>query len=419
MPPTDSYRLTQLDNGVRFVTEAVPGMRSASVGVWVQSGSRHERPAEAGLSHFLEHLLFKGTERRSAREIAQAIEDVGGMLNAFTGKETTCYYAKVLDGDVPLAVDVLSDVFLNPTFPELEVERERGVIVQEILQGEDTPEDLVHDLFADHFWPGHSLGRPIAGTVASVEGLDATMLRRFRDERYLAERILIAAAGAVDHDALVDMLAEPFSTVGVGHDVPGETVPVPGAGVRIERKAMEQAHVLVGIPTVPHDHPDRHALQVLSVALGGGMSSRLFQCVREEHGRAYAVYAFLTALSDCGFMGTYAGTSPEWVPEVVGLIRQTVESVVRNPIRGAELERARNQLRANVLLGQESSDNRMSRLARSCLALGRPVDADELCSNLAGVTPEDVERVAASVVEHPGRCITILGDLDPATADVG
>lgn len=415
---TDRQRLTELDNGVRVLTEEVAGMRSVSVGVWVQSGSRHEAAGEAGMSHFLEHVLFKGTERRTAREIAQAIEDVGGVLNAFTGKETTCYYAKVLDGDLPLALDLLTDVFLGATLPPDELERERGVIVQEILQYEDTPDELVHDLFARAFWPEHPLGRPIAGTVASVQVLDREMLRTFMDARYRAGRILVAAAGAVRHDDLVAALAPAFDAIAPTGAEAVEVVPVAAGGVTVVKKPLEQAHVCLGTPAVSQDDPDRYAAQVLNVALGGGMSSRLFQRIREERGRAYSVYSFLSAFSDCGYLGVYAGTSPEWVPEVVALVEETVDDVRRQGLERHEVERARSQLKANLLLGLETSDNRMSRLARGCLTFGRTVDVQEICDALDAVTADDVARVADRF-GGGGRCLTVLGDVDEAAVGLG
>lgn len=419
MPPTDPHRLTRLDNGVRIVTEEVPDMRSVSLGVWVQSGSRHEREEEAGMSHFLEHLLFKGTARRTARQIAQAIEDVGGVLNAFTGKEATCYYAKSLAGDLPLVLDLLGDVFLAATLPPDEVERERSVIIQEILQYEDTPDELVHDLFARAFWPAHALGRPIAGSVASVEGLGRERLRAFRESRYRAERILIAAAGAVRHDELVAALANSFEAVpGVDGDVT-DTAPVAAAAVTVVRKPLEQAHICLGFPAIPQDDPDRYVAQVLNVALGGGMSSRLFQRIREERGRAYAVYSFLSAFSDCGYLGIYAGTSPEWVPEVVALVGETLDDVRGGGLERHEIERARSQLRANLLLGLETSDSRMSRLARGCLAFGRPLELQEILDGLDGVTAEDVERLVARFDGVAGRSLTVLGDVDEAAVGLG
>lgn len=414
MPLADEYRLTRLDNGVRILTETVPGMRSASLGIWVQTGSRHEHDAEAGTSHFLEHLVFKGTERRTAREIAQTIEDVGGVLNASTGKETTCYYAKVLGEDLPLAVDLLTDVFMRATFPADEVERERNVIVQEILQYEDTPDEHVHDLFARAFWPAHALGRPVAGTVASVRALEREQLRAFMGIRYRAERVVIAAAGAVAHDEIVGRLQGALGGVEPVEGPDGGAAPEAMPGVTVVRKGLEQAHVCLGMPAVSQLDPDRYAVQLLNVALGGGMSSRLFQRIREERGRAYAVYSFVSAFSDCGFLGVYAGTSPEWVPEVVELIGDTIDEVRRDGLASSEVERARAQLTANLLLGLESSDNRMSRLGRGCLTFDRVVTIDEIRSALARVTADDVVRVAEQIGSRTERCLMVLGDVSEA-----
>ncbi len=402
---------TRLGNGIRVISEYIPDLPSTTVGIWVENGSRHERPEQGGISHFLEHLFFKGTHRRTAARIAEEIDAVGGVLNAFTGKEYTCYYAKVLREHVTLAIDLLADIFTASQFAADEIERERSVIVQEISQVEDSPDDYVHELFNLAFWPGHALSRPIAGSVATVSTFQRDDFLGFLEERYRPDRVLIAAAGNLSHDELVGISVARFG------DLAGCTVavdgnpPTPTAGLVVHEKALEQVHLCLGTPGIPQTDADRYPAHVLNVALGGGMSSRLFQEVRERRGRAYSVYSFLACYLDAGYLGVYAGTSAEWTPEVVEVIQKELACVTREGLGPDELARAKNQMKGNMLLGLETSDSRMSRLAKSVIYFGRDVPVEEVAFGIDAVNHDDIMRVARRLLAPSGFALTVLGDM--------
>lgn len=409
MPPTDGVRMSQLGNGVRIVSDAAPDLRSVTVGIWVENGSRYESDAQAGLSHFLEHLFFKGTERRTALEIAQEVEALGGVLNAFTGKEQTCYYAKVLPEHLPVALDVLGDVFAHSTFPDEEIERERTVIAQEIMQAEDSPEEHVHDLFGMAFWPGHPLARPIAGSVESIGRFSRAEFLAFMGERYRPGRILVAGAGALDHEAFVAGVERYLGALG-GEAAPlTVSAPHPQGGRWETAKDLEQTHVCLGVPGVPHGDPQRYAVYLLQLALGGGMASRLFQEIRERRGRAYSVYAFHSAYQDTGCFGVYVATSRSWVDEVVEVCRTIFDDVVRHGLAPGELARAKTQMKGGMFLGLETSDSRMTRLARNVLCFGREVPVEEVCRDVEAVTNDDVMAAAARIVGSDVVNVTVLG----------
>jgi predicted Zn-dependent peptidase len=408
----DGVRLDTLDNGIRVLTEEASGLCSASLGIWVENGSRHEGPADAGASHFLEHLLFKGTARRSAREVAQAIEDVGGVINAFTGKEYTCYYVKVLPEHLAVGIDVLSDIFLHSTLPPDEIERERGVVVQEIVQGEETPDDYVHDRFVKALWGDHPLGRPIAGTVASVSALNREALWAFKGDRYRPNRVLVSGAGPIPHARLRDAWQATLAALeGAGQD---DAVEAPAAqgGLHVVERDLEQAHVCLGVPGLITGDPDRYPAHVLNLALGGGMSSRLFQEIREERGRAYSVYSYLSSFGDGGYLGIYVGTSPAWVGEVIEVSRRVMREICEAGLRPDEVARAKSQMKGNLLLGLDSSDNRMSRIARSQLTLGYVPSIAEMCEQIDAVTAEAVQRVARRTIGAGVLNATVLGRID-------
>ena len=355
---------TVLDNGIRVISEHIPHLHSASIGVWVATGSRHERESERGISHFIEHMLFKGTERRSARDIAREIDSVGGVLNAFTSREHTCYYAKVLDSFLPRAVDLLADIMLNSVFADEEVEKERQVILQEIGMIEDTPDDLIHDLFARNFWQGHPLGRPIIGSTESVGSFTGAMALDYRKRRYLPGDIIISAAGRVDHDELIRLLA-PFAAMAPGtaeNESSGAPVPIGGAE-RFERD-LEQVHLCLGTRGINHTHAGRHAGYLMNTLLGSGMSSRLFQEIRERRGLVYSVYSYLSPFTDAGSLVIYAGADEGRIAEVVDLILAELKRLKHEPVPADELEAARNHFSGHMLLSLESSDNRMTRLGQ-------------------------------------------------------
>lgn len=409
MPHADHVRLSRLDNGIPVLSEETEASCSVTLGIWVRNGSRHEAASHGGISHFLEHLLFKGTTRRSAREIAQAVEDVGGVLNAFTGKENTCFYVKVLPEHVDVALDVLGDIFLHSTMPDEEIERERTVIVQEVLAEEETPDEHVHDLFVANFWGEHPLAKPIAGTADSVSALTRADLVAFRDARYCPERVLIAAAGPVAHEAVIAGLADTLGTLDGPAGVDTLEPPQPRGGVAVADRDLEQAHLCLGVPGIRAADDDRFAVYLLNLALGGGMSSRLFQEVREERGRAYSVYSYLSSFADGGYLGVYVGTSPEWVAEVIDVTRGVFRDVLRNGLRRDEIDRAKSQMKAGLLLGLDSTDNRMSRIARSMLTIGHVPTITEVCGAIDAVSADDIVRVAARIIGTDVLGITVLG----------
>lgn len=412
-----TVRCARLKNGVRIVTEAMPGVASATLGIWVENGSRFETRPQAGISHFLEHVYFKGTERRTAADIAEAFDAVGGHFNAFTGREQTCYYAKVLGEHLPVAEDVLGDLFRNSLFAEEDIDRERSVIVQEILQSEDTPDDHVHDLFLQQYWPSHSLSYPIHGSVATVESFRRDDFLGFIAARYRPDRLLVAAAGAVDHDALVAWAAATLGDLDGTTEIDAELPPVPARGVHRVEKDLEQIHLCLGAPGIEHTSPLRYPAYLLNSALGGGMSSRLFQEVREKRGRAYSVYSFLSPYSDGGYLGVYVGTSAEHVREVIAIILEQLDDLRRNGLATAELARVKNQLKGNLLLGLETSDSRMHRIARDELLFGRSVPLDEVAAQIDAATNDEIVAVAERVARRDAIAVTILGNLGDERLD--
>jgi len=414
---TATVRCTRLENGVRVVTEAMPGVASATLGIWVLNGSRHETQQQAGISHFLEHLFFKGTERRSAAQIAQAFDAVGGHVNAFTGRESTCFYAKVLGEHLPLAQDVLGDLFRHSLFAAEEIERERTVIVQEILQSEDTPDDYVHELFQLQYWPNHPLSFPVAGRVETVEALRRDDFLAFIEARYRPDRILVAAAGAVDHDSVVAWVAETLGDMAGSTTDDVQSMPTAQRGVRVVHKDIEQAHVCIGAPGVAQVAPQRYAAYALNTALGGGMSSRLFQEIREKRGRAYSVYSFLATFSDSGYLGVYAGTSGEWIAEVVDIVRAELDDIRLRGLVADELERAKNQLKGNMLLGLETTDARMHRIARNQLFGGREIAPEEAAARIDAISNDDILAVAAEIVRPEAMAVTVLGAVDAGSVN--
>lgn len=410
---------SRLPNGIRVLTEELADCPSVTVGIWVENGSRYESASESGLSHFLEHLFFKGTTRRSAARIAQDIDGVGGVINAFTGKEHTCYWAKVLPEHLPTAVDVLSDIFTHSLFAEEEIDRERGVVAQEISQVEDTPDDFVHELFNLALWPDHPLARPVAGTVENVERFSRGDLLGFIAQRYRPDRIVLAAAGNLRHDAFVAMAERYFGTLdGVSADS-ATTAPAAVPGLHLREKPLEQAHLCLGCGGISVVDTDRYTVQLINLALGGGMSSRLFQEIRERRGRAYSVYSFLSSYCDAGYVGVYVGTSPQWVPEVVAVSLAEIDRLCEHGLEADELVRTRHQMKGGVLLSLETSDSRMYRLARNELYFGRDIPLAEVAACIDAVTNEDVIRVARRLFRPRRMTLTVLGSVAPSALDPG
>ncbi|MBI3246942.1 MAG: insulinase family protein [Deltaproteobacteria bacterium] len=404
-------RRTVLDNGLRLLSEEVPGMSSVTVGIWVENGSRDEAQAENGISHFLEHLFFKGTERRSAAAIAEEVDAIGGVLDAFTGKEYTCYYARVLAEDLPLALDLLTDVFLHSRFPEEEIERERSVICQEIAQVEDTPDDLVHDLFHLDFWPGHPLSWPISGTTATVSRFRRADFESFLDRRYRPDRIFVAMAGGARHEDLVEHVAHALSALDGESVGISAALPVTHPGVYPHSRDLEQTHLCFGTPCVSQLEPEWFAAYLLHTALGGGMSSRLFQEIREQRGLAYDVTSFLSTYSDAGYLGVYVATSAESAAEVMEIICRTLRHIAKDGISAEELRRAKGHTKGGMLLSLETSEARMNRLARCEIYFRRYLPLQEVAEGIERVTLDDVRALAARCFDNEEWTLTVLGEL--------
>ncbi len=401
-----------LSNGVRILTESMPTMVSTTIGIWVENGSRYETPAENGTSHFIEHLLFKGTKKRTAAQIAEEVDAVGGVLNAFTGKEYTCYYAKVLGQDLDMTTDLLADIFLESVFNNEDLERERQVVLQEISQAEDTPDDFIHDLFTLNFWKGHPLAAPIFGTVETVNGIDSEDLKTFMKARYRSERVFISAAGQVDHEKLVERCEKLFGSI-PGNGKPDAVVaPKPRHYLINQQKKLEQAHLCIGSPGIGQGHPLRYAGYVLNTALGGGMSSRLFQEVRENRGHVYTIYSFVSSYIDSGYFAIYAGTNPEWVQEVLEVTVGELKKLAHDGLTSAELARAKSQLKGNMLLGMESTDSRMNRLARNEIYYRRDVPIQELAQGIDNVNNDQIIELASSWFKADQMALVTLGDLE-------
>lgn len=395
------YRRTVLDNGLTVVSESVPYVRSATIGVWVRAGSRYETDAENGISHFIEHMMFKGTERRDARRIAEDIDAVGGQLNAFTGKESTCYYARVLDEDIPLAVDLLADMLLHSTFDEREIEKEKKVIIEEIKMYEDSPDELVHDLFADAVLGSHPLGRSVLGDAASVQALQRDHLIDYMQRHYTAGNMVVAAAGNVNHDELVSMVADRFGACRQGMSPVIRQIPEPGARRVLRIKDTEQVHLCFGGLGFARGHEDRFVVKVIDTALGGGMSSRLFQELREERALVYTTYSYHAAFAETGIFAIYAGTSPEQALAVLDTVKAEVRRIAEEGVRGEELKRAKAQLKGELLFSLENTANRMSRLAKAELFNLPYLEADALSAKIDAVNEADTVRVASDLFGNP------------------
>lgn len=406
---------TVLANGVRLLSEDMLGSPSVTVGIWVENGSRDEGPEENGIAHFLEHLFFKGTQRRTAAGIAEEIDAIGGVLDAFTSKEYTCYYAKVLAEHLPLALDLLTDVFLQSQFAEEEIERERSVICQEIAQVEDTPDDLIHDLFHLDFWPEHPLGLPIAGTVEAVSRFQRTDFLRYLDQRYRPDRIFVAMAGSAPHTQLEDLVGPALTKLRGQAIRRNETPPTARPGVYRYPRDLEQTHLCLGIPCVSVHDSEWYAAYLLHTALGGGMSSRLFQEIRERRGLVYDVTSFLSTYRDSGYLGVYAATSAETMPQVVELSCAILRDVAKEGISTEELRRAKGHAKGGLLLGLETSESRMNRLARCEIYFRRDIPIAEVAADVERVTVEEVHALAERTLGTAPRALTLLGEIPKKT----
>ncbi|MBW1982258.1 MAG: insulinase family protein [Deltaproteobacteria bacterium] len=413
------YQRTVLDNGIRVLTERIPHLHSVSVGVWVDVGSRDESSDEAGLTHFIEHMLFKGTRNRSSLDIAKELDAVGGMSNAFTTKENTCFHAKVLDTHLPLVVDILADILLNSVFAEEEIERERRVILQEINMVEDTPDEYIHLLFSQTYWQGNSLGRSILGTVDTVGNFDREATLRYMQRSYHPERIILSAAGNVDHQEFLKLVEPVFGSLqSHSHNInrqPPEVHP----GLELYPRDLEQVHFCLGTRGTSITDEDRYVCNILNVILGGSMSSRLFQKVREQRGLAYAIYSFLTSHTDTGMLGIYGAVSPENAKETLTIIKTELRRLKEEPIQEAELQKAKEHMKGSIYLSAENTDNRMSRLAKSEIHFGRFLTYEEIEAGLDQVTSEQVQQLSRDIFQPGYLALAFLGPVDNLGIDGG
>ena len=404
--------LTTLPNGFRIVTEPMPGLQSAAIGIWVMAGARNERSEQNGIAHYLEHMAFKGTARRSALDIAEAIENVGGYINAYTSREVTAYYARVLKDDVPLALDVVADILRNPSFDAAEIEVERGVILQEIGQALDTPDDIIFDWLQEKAYPDHPLGRAILGAEDRVRAFGRSDLTGFVAEHYRPGQMVLSAAGAVDHDALVKAAEALFADMEPG-DAPIAPLARFAGGESRTIKTLEQAHFALAFESPDYADPAIHAAQIYATALGGSMSSRLFQEVREKRGLCYTIYAQAGAYADTGMMTVYAGTSAD---QVQGLAEITIDEMKRaaSDMRPDEVERARAQMKAGLLMGLESPSNRAERLARMIQIWGRVPGLEEVVEKIDAVTLKDVRDLAETIAARAPAAMALYGPVEGA-----
>jgi len=396
-----TVRTSTLANGLTVATDAMPQVETAAIGVWVNAGTRNERPEINGIAHLLEHMAFKGTARRSAARIAEEIEAVGGHLNAYTSRESTAYYARVLKEDVPLAVDILADILQNSTFDEDELARERAVVLQEIGQAHDTPDDVIFDHFQATAFPEQPMGRPVLGTAEIVGAMPRTALVDYLGEHYRAPRMVLVAAGAVDHDAIVTLAEAAFATLGTEADDGREPARYAGGDYR-EHRDLEQVHLLFGFKGISYDDPDYYAVSVLSTLFGGGMSSRLFQEVREKRGLVYSIYSFASSYLDDGLFGVYAGTGTDQLGELVPVICNEF-SALTGSVGDDELHRARTQLRAGLMMARESTGARCEQLAQQLQVYGRPVPTEEIVEKIDAVDAAAITGLAERLIS--GRMV--------------
>ncbi|HJN60732.1 MAG TPA: pitrilysin family protein [Alphaproteobacteria bacterium] len=399
--------ISTLANGLRVVSEDMPQLETASIGVWVDVGARYENADINGVSHLLEHMAFKGTKRRSALAIAEEIEAVGGHVNAYTSREQTAYYAKVMKEDVALAVDILADILQHSTFAEEELERERAVVVQEIAQAHDTPDDVVFDQFQEIVYPDQPLGRTILGPAAQVENYSRAVLADYMARHYRAERMVVVGAGRIEHEALVELAGNAFDTLSNANSSNGLTAKYEGGDGRASRE-LEQVHLVLGFDGIAYGDPDFYTLQLLSTLLGGGMSSRLFQEIRERRGLAYAIFTFASSYTDGGVFGIYCGTGPDNLSELTPVIADEILKVC-DEVAAQEVARARAQLKSGLLMSLESSSSRCERLGRHMLIFNRPIPIEEMVAEIDAITAEDVVRVAARILRGSRPSLAALG----------
>ena len=403
---------TVLSNGIRVLTKSIPQVRSVSMGVWVDVGARDETPDESGLSHFIEHMIFKGTQKRSAYQIAKEFDAIGGQTNAFTSMESTCYHAKVIDSHVGTMVDILSDIFLNSVFDDMEVERERPVILQEIGMLEDSPEEYIHVLTGESFWGGNSLGGSILGPRENIARFEAESIVAFFRKYYQPERIVIAAAGRLDHENFVDLVAGPCESVhSSGNGFLSRVAPAGRRRLVRHRRRLEQVHICAATGGVSITDPSRYALALMNTILGGNMSSRLFQDIRERRGMAYAVYSFVSSFVDTGMFGAYVAVDAKHAATAAALLLDHIRQMGAAPVTSAELDDAKEFTKGNLLLSTESVDNQMVRLAQNDIHFGRDIPMAEVIGAVDAVTAEEIQVLARRLLEENPMSLTVLGPI--------
>jgi predicted Zn-dependent peptidase len=411
--PVRDIERAELPNGLVIVTEKMPHVRSVSVGIWVGTGSRGELPERNGIAHFIEHMVFKGTERRTAEKIAQSMDSVGGMLDAFTAKEMTCFNAKVMDEHLPIAFDVLSDLVLRPRFDDEDITKEKQVVLEEIKMDEDNPEYLIHEVFTQNFWRGHPLGRPILGTPQTVPQFSRDALFDCFRSWYAPNNTVITAAGNLEHARLVDLVAREFGGSTRAGAVAVRTAPKTHASVeQRNKKELEQVHIVLGVPSYPLAHERRYAASLLNIILGGGMSSRLFQNIRERQGLAYAIFSELSPYTDSGVLSVYAGTSRESAAQLIRSVVEEFRRIQQEAVSEEELRRAKDHLKGSMMLSLESTSARMSNLARQAMYFHRFLSLDEMLASIEIVTREEVLAIAQDFFKSDRLALTVLGNLN-------
>lgn len=415
-----SIRKTVLPNGLIVLTESMPHLRSISMGAWIASGSRDEASEINGLSHFLEHMVFKGTTTRSARQIAREVDTIGGNLDAFTGKETICFNIKVLDEHASQALDVLSDLVLHPTFTPEDLDREKGVILEEIKIDEDNPDYLVNELFTQNFWKGDALGRPILGTRKTVSSFDQAALFSFYHDRFTPRNIIFSAAGNLEHESFVAEVARRFGELAPGSSqpIPRREAPISTPHITLKRKkALEQVQLCLGVPAPAISHPDRYGIYLLNSILGGGMSSRLFQTIREDQGLAYSIFSEISPFRDTGSLCIYAGVAVDNTKQTMELTMRELRRLKQEAVSSGELDRAKDQLKSNMVMGLESGSSRMANLARQQMYFGRFFGIEEITSEIEAVTPDDIQRLARDLFRPEAMAVALLGNLGEMKVD--
>lgn len=408
----EAYRKSVLPNGIRLVTERMPHVRSVAVGVWVETGSRHEPESRGGVSHLIEHLVFKGTATRSAEAIAKTVDSVGGQMDAFTTKEHTCFYVQVLDQHLPLAVDLLTDILLHSEFSEEELGREKQVVLQEIKMVEDTPDDIIHDIFAAQVWEGHPLGRPILGTREAVVGFGRDVILTHFAEAYVPPRIIIAVAGNVTHQQVEDLFRTGFDGFGRTPLARNDTPPALKPGVNIVHKTLEQVHLVLGFPGLPAAVPERYALFLMNDILGGSMSSRLFQEIRERQGLVYSIHSGVQAFKDTGLLYLYAATDAPNFSKVLKSVLKELRAIKKAGITAEELIRAKDHMKGSLMLSLESTSSRMNRLAKHEMHFGSFLTLDDMVAAIDGVRHEEVQALVSELLDEEQLALTTLGPLD-------